>query len=156
MQDLSLVIKEAKTLDVDITRIAQYSKKIEELGNDFNRLNTPDYLRDLIIARDITSQALFKITKCLMDAEDLVKKEESIAFLDRAEVHLTIKGSKDTVDARKMYVNRDEQVLKARGVYNQLKALERLIRDKVSLFKDAHDTLKKIVYSENNSPWEGM
>ena len=74
-----------KTLEyIDVTKLVQYTKKIKDIGQGFNPMLAPIYIRDFIIAYDIAFTYLAEATKADMLADAALKQAESIAFLDNA------------------------------------------------------------------------
>jgi len=47
---------------IDVTRLAEYTKKISEIGS-LNKMMAPNYLRDFINAMDMTSSMLSDTTR---------------------------------------------------------------------------------------------
>lgn len=141
---------------VDVTRLAQYVNKIQELSS-INKMMAPTYLQDFIIGQDVAAGLLAKAMQADSKAKTRVEQAESIAYLDRAKDYLEQKGIKDTSEARKQYVNIDADVLKAKDERAGTEALVYLLKSKQSQLRQAHDDLKKIAYGDQNlTPYEGM
>ena len=92
------------TTKVDVTRLAQYVNKIEELSS-INKMMAPTYLRDFIMGQDVAANLLAKAMQADSRAKAKVEYAESIAYLERAREYLESKQIKDTSEARKQYVN---------------------------------------------------
>jgi hypothetical protein len=144
------------TEKVDITRLALYVNKIEELSTVTKPL-APRYLQDYIIGQDVAANLLAKAIQADSKAKARLDYAESIAYLERAKSYLDSRSIKDTSEARKQYVNVDEDVMTAKDTKAGTEALVTLLKSKLSQLRQAHDDLKKIVYDKNNDTnWEGM
>jgi|ERR1051325_339065 hypothetical protein len=144
------------TTKVDVTRLAVYVNKIQELSS-INKMMAPVYLQDFIMGQDVAAGLLAKAMQADSRAKAKVEYAESVAYLDRAKDYLETKGIKDTSEARKQYVNIDEDVMKAKDERAGTEALVSLLKSKLSQLRQAHDDLKKIAYGDQNlTPYEGM
>jgi hypothetical protein len=144
-------------LNVDITQIVKYTKKINDIGNGFNKMLAPIYLRDFIMAYDLTSQVLLKVTKADIDADSALKMAEAIAYLDRAKAYLDQREIKDSAEARKRYIPLDPDVIIASETKAKTEAMVAFLKNKLATFRISHDDVKKIAYAdEYQSPNEGM
>ena len=141
---------------VDITRLAPYVNKIEELSS-INKMMAPRYLQDFIIGQDVAANLLAKAIQKDSKAKARLDYVESIAYLEKAREYLEKNGIKDTSEARKQYVNINEDVQTAKDVKAGTEALVTLLKSKLSQLRQAHDDLKKIVYGDQNmTNFEGM
>ena len=141
---------------VDITQLAQYTNKIEELSS-VSKMMAPVYLRDFIIGQDVATALLAKAIKADAKAKAKLEYQQSIAYLENAKVYLEAKGIKDTSEARKQYVDIDPEVVDAKDRKAQTEALVVLLKGKCAELRQAHDDLKRITYSDMNlTPYEGM
>ena len=140
---------------IDVTEIITYSKKVENL-HEVTRMLAPIYIRDFIMAFDLSSSMLSNVVRYEMVAKNNLDTAESIAYLDKAGDYLKSKDIKDTAEARKRYVDINEEVMEARDVLAQVTALASLLKNKLVMFKAAHDSLKKIIYGDNSNSYEGM
>jgi len=144
------------TQRVDITQLAEYVNKIEELSS-VNKMMAPVYLRDYIMGQDVAANLLAKAMQADSRAKAKVEQAEAIAYLERARDYLESKQIKDTSEARKQYVNIDADVLVAKDNRARTEALVSLLKSKLSQLRQAHDDLKKIAYGDQNmTPYEGM
>jgi hypothetical protein len=144
------------TEKVDITRLAYYVNKIEELSS-INKMMAPRYLQDYIMGQDVAANLLAHAIKADSKAKAKLDYVESIAYLEKARDYLEKNDIKDTSEARKQYVNVDQSVVAAKDVKASTEALVTLLKSKLSQLRQAHDDLKKIVYDKNNdTAWEGM
>ena len=144
------------TTKVDVTRLATYVNKIQELSS-ISKMMAPVYLQDYIIGQDVAASLLAKAMQADSRAKAKVEQAEAIAYLDRAKDYLESRGIKDTSEARKQYVNIDDDVLKAKDERAGTEALVYLLKSKQSQLRQAHDDLKKIAYGDQNlTPYEGM
>ena len=105
-------------------------------------------MRDFISAMDITNSMLSSAMKLDLDAESALKDSEAIAWLDMAPEYLKSKGVKDSNDARKRYVDLDPDVKKAREVKAKTEAIVSFLKNKLQIFRCAHDDVKKIGYGD--------
>ncbi len=141
---------------VDITQLAEYVNKIEELSS-VNKMMAPVYLRDYIMGQDVAANLLARAMQADSRAKAKVEQAEAIAYLERARDYLESKQIKDTSEARKQYVNIDPDVLVAKDNRARTEALVSLLKSKLSQLRQAHDDLKKIAYGDQNlTPYEGM
>ena len=141
---------------VDITLLAQYVNKIEELSS-ISKMMAPVYLQNYIMGQDCAATLLAKAMQADSRAKAKVEQHEAIAYLEKAKDYLESKGIKDTSEARKQYVNIDQDVLKYKDEKARTEALVSLLKSKLSQLRQAHDDLKKIAYGDQNlTPYEGM
>jgi hypothetical protein len=141
---------------VDITRLAIYVNKIEELSS-INKMMAPSYLKDYIVGQDVAANLLAKAIQADSKAKAKLDYVESVAYLEKAREYLEQHSIKDTSEARKQYVNIDEDVRRAKDVKAGTEALVTLLKSKLSQLRQAHDDLKKIAYGDQNlTPYEGM
>ena len=141
---------------VDITQLAGYTNKIEELAS-VSKIMAPTYLKDFIKGQDVATALLAKAIKADAKAKARLEYLESIAYLEKAKEYLDLKGIKDTSEARKQYVNIDCDVVEAKDQKAQTEALVVLFKGKLNGLKQAHDDLKKFTYTDSNmTEYEGM
>lgn len=159
MSDLVLVEKLERDLkSLDMTGVVKYTEKLQDISKGLNTMLAPLYLRDFILAYDITNGLLSKAMYYLGQAEAALKTAESIAYFDNAPEFLEQRSVKDTAEARKKYVPLDPAVQKAEQVRARAEAMVSFLKNKLQEFRLAHDDVKKIAYANdnNNSPNEGM
>lgn len=141
---------------VDITQLAAYVNKIEELSS-VTKMMAPVYLRDFIQGQDVATTLYAKAVKADAKAKARLEYVESIAYLENAKAYLDAKGIKDTSEARKQYVNIDPDVVEAKDQKAQTEALVILLKGKCQELRMAHDDLKKITYADGHmTDFEGM
>lgn len=141
---------------VDITQLASYINKIEELSS-VSKMLAPVYLRDFIIGQDIAITLYARAVKADAKAKAKLEYAESIAYLESAKAYLDANSIKDTSEARKQYVNIDPSVLEAKDQKAQTEAFVILLKGKVSELRQAHDDLKKVIYADPSmTDYEGM
>lgn len=141
---------------IDVTKLVEYTKLISDIGG-LNKMMAPNYLRDFINAMDVTSSMLSKATKAHLDAQNKLKKFESIAYLDKAGSYLESKGIKDTAESRKKYIDIDQDVVSQRDVVAQTEAMVVFLKNKYQAFRCAHDDVKKISFNEvQGTAFEGF
>lgn len=145
------------TQRVDITLLAEYVNKIQELSSITNKAMAPTYLRDMIMGQDVAANLLAKAMQSDSHAKAKVEQTEAIAYLEKAREYLESKQIKDTSEARKQYVNIDADVLIAKDSRACTEALVVLLKSKLNQLRQCHDDIKKIVYDKNtDTQWEGM
>jgi hypothetical protein len=151
-----IYMSELSQKGIDIAHLADYVNKIEELSS-VSKMMAPVYLRDYIMGQDMAASLLAKAMQADSRAKAKLEQAEAIAYLEKARDYLESKNIKDTSEARKQYVNIDEDVLAAKDKKAQTEALVALLKSKLSQLRQAHDTLKKITYDKgNDTSWEGM
>jgi hypothetical protein len=141
---------------VDITRLATYVNKVQELAS-INRILAPAYLRDMIVGQDVAANLLAKAIQADSKAKARLDYAESIAYLEKAREYLGRNDIKDTSEARKQYINIDPDVVAAKDVKASTEALVVLIKSRLNELRQCHDDLKKIIYDKTaDTQWEGM
>lgn len=141
---------------IDVTKLVEYTKLINDIGS-LNKMMAPNYLRDFINAMDATSSMLSKATKANLDAQNELKKAESIAYLDKAGDYLAERGIKDTAESRKKYIDVDPDVGAARNKVAATEAMVTFLKNKYQAFRCAHDDVKKISFNEvQGTAFEGF
>ena len=143
-------------LNVDITQLAFYLEKANNIAS-VSKMMVGVYLQDLIKGQDIAGALLAKAVQADIKAKSKLEYAESMAYLDKASDYLQSKGIKDSSEARKRYVDIDEDVLIAKDKKAQTEALVSLIKNKLSILRQSHDDLKKITYGDQHmTSYEGM
>jgi hypothetical protein len=132
---------------IDVTKLAEYSRKISEIGN-MNKLLAANYLRDFINAMDLTSDLLSKAVKINLDAKSELEKCRAIAYLETAEDYCKEKEIKMSNGVREMYVDIDDDVIAAKDKYAATEALVTFLKNKYQAFRCAHDDVKKISFND--------
>jgi hypothetical protein len=141
---------------VDITALATYLEKVKEIAS-VSKIMGAVYLRDFIIGQDIAGQLVAKSIQADLKAKAKVDQAKSIAYLDRAADYLKERSIKDTSEARKMYIDLDPDVQIALDNKAKTEALVALMKNKLSVLRQAHDSLKKVIYGDHSgTQWEGM
>jgi len=141
---------------IDVSKLVEFSRKIKDIGS-LNHMLAPAYLRDFIVAYDYTNSMLSVAVRCDAEASSHLDSVKAIAYLDRAGEYLQNKGIKDSAEARKRYVDIDEEVLKAQEMKAKTTALVVFLKNKLQTYRMAHDDTKKMVYSDSyQSPEEGF
>lgn len=139
--------KELQT--VDVTKLVHYTEKIKEIGSSsFNKMLAPNYLRDFIMAMDITSSMLSKAVKTNLSAKAELDKAKAIAYLDKASAYCKVNNIKISNGVREMYVDVDEDVISAKEKYAASEAMVTFLKNKYQAFRCAHDDVKKISFNE--------
>lgn len=140
---------------LDVTKLAEYSNKVAEL-HKVNKMNAPMYLRDFIQGMDVANTMLAHAIKLHGQAEAKLKTAEAIAYLDKAGDYLQSKGIKDSSEARKRYIDIDEDVIKMRNEVARTEAMMVFLKNKHQEMRCAHDDIKKSVYDTAMTSFEGM
>lgn len=156
MANEALVAVQSQLQALDVTKIAEYSKKLKDIGS-ISKMMAPMYLRDFILAYDVTNNLYSNAIRCDIMAQTALDTAKSIAYLDNARVYLEQRQIKDTSEARKQYIDLDADVIAAADVKARTAALVQLLRNKLQEFRMAHDDVKKMTYGDAYlSPDEGM
>lgn len=157
MTNNSLVKIEEGLRNLDMTRVVEYTHKIQDISKGFNTSLAPIYLRDFILAIDVTNGLLASAIRTHARAEAYAKQMEAIAFMDNAKVEIEQRGLRDSAEARKRYVPMDPAVIEAHEAKAKTEAMVVFLKNKLQEFRLAHDDVKKIAYSnEYNTEYEGM
>lgn len=141
---------------IDLKKIAEFTRKLSDIGQGFNKMMAPVYLREFIIAYDVTSVMHAKAVQAELNAKSAVDTAEAIAYLDRAPDFFKQRNEKPTVESRKAYVALDPDVQHAKEVHARAQAMSLLMRNKVQEFRFAIDAVKKLSEDGYMTPWEGM
>lgn len=143
-------------IKIDVTALAQYLQKVGQLSS-ISKMMGPTYLKDFIEGQDVAGAMLARAIREDVRMKAKLDQAKAIAFLDKSSEYLTSKGLKVTDEARKRYVDLDDDVLAAADAKAQTEALVALLKNKLSILRQAHDDLKKILYGDQNmTNWEGM
>lgn len=152
--DLSVI--ESNLESIDLNRIAGFTRKLGDIGQGFNKMMAPVYMREFIIAYDVSSVMHAKAVQAELNAKSAVDVAEAIAYLDRAPDFFKKRGEKPTVESRKAYVALDPDVQRAKDIHARAQAMALLMRNKVQEFRFAIDAVKKLSEDGYTTPWEGM
>jgi hypothetical protein len=141
---------------IDVTALATYLDKVKEIAS-VNKMMGAVYLRDFIIGQDVAGALLAKSVQADIRAKSALEQAEAIAYLDNASDYLKQRNIKDSSEARKRYVDVDPGVISAKDHKAKTEALVSLMKNKLSVLRQAHDSLKKVLYGDSNmTNWEGM
>lgn len=151
-----LEVIEASLEAIDLNRIAAFTRKLSDIGQGFNKMMAPVYLREFIIAYDVSSVMHAKAVQAELNAKSALDTAEAIAYLDRAPDFFKKRDEKPTVESRKAYVALDPDVQRAKDVHARAQALSLLMRNKVQEFRFAIDAVRKLSEDGYATPWEGM
>lgn len=132
---------------IDVTKLAHYSNKISEIGG-LNKMLAPQYLRDFIMAMDMTSSMLSKAVKTNLESKAKLEKARAIAYLDKAGSYCKENDIKLSNGVREMYIDIDEDVIRAKDIYAASEAMVTFLKNKYQAFRCAHDDVKKISFNE--------
>jgi hypothetical protein len=132
---------------IDITCLVKYNSKIKDIGN-LSKMEASHYMRDFIDAMDITNLMLMNAMKLDIDAKTALDTAEAIAYLDKATPFLKERGTKESDGSRRMYVDIDEDVIKAKETKAKTEALVSFLKNKLQIFRYCHDDVKKIGYAD--------
>jgi hypothetical protein len=140
----------------DVAQLAGYLNKVSEIAT-VSKIMGAVYLRDFIQGQDVAGQLVSKAICADLRAKAKVDYAKSVAYLDRAADYLVAHKVKDTAEARKMYVDLDPEVQTALDNKAKTEALVHLMKNKLSILRQAHDDLKKILYGDQHmTQFEGM
>jgi len=140
---------EKQVASLDVTKLALYLDKVREIAS-VNKMMGATYLRDFIIGQDIAGELLARAVQADIKAKARLEEAEAIAYLDRASDYLKSKGIKESSEARKMYVCIDEDVKAAQDKKAQTEALVCLLKNKLSILRQSHDSLKKVLWGDQH------
>jgi hypothetical protein len=141
---------------IDLKHIAAFTRKLGDIGQGFNKMMAPVYLREFIIAYDVSSVMHAKAVQAELNAKAALDTAEAIAYLDRAPDFFKKRDEKPTVESRKAYVTLDPDVQRAKDVHARAQALSLLMKNKVQEFRFAIDAVRKLSEDGYMTPWEGM
>lgn len=151
-----LEVIESNLQSIDLNRIAGFTRKLSDIGQGFNKMMAPVYLREFIIAYDVSSVMHAKAVQAELNAKSAVDTAEAIAYLDRAPDFFKARDEKPTVESRKAYVALDPDVQRAKDIHARALAMALLMRNKVQEFRFAIDAVRKLSEDGYMTPWEGM
>ena len=145
-----------QTTSFDITELTIYLNKAKDIAS-VSKMMVGVYLQDLIKGQDIANSLLAKAIQADIKAKAKLEYAESSAYLDKAGEYLESKGIKDSSEARKRYIDVDEDVIAAKDKKAQTEALVALLKGKINVLRQSHDDLKKLHYGDQHmTNWEGM
>lgn len=141
---------------IDVTALAKYLEKVGQIST-VSKILGPTLLRELIEGQDVAGVMLARAIREEGKAKSRLDHARAIAYLEKAASYLKDHGIKDTSEARKMYIDLDEDVLKALDHRSMTEAMVVLLKNKLSIIRQAHDDLKKIIYGDTHmTQYEGM
>lgn len=141
---------------IDVTSLAHYLEKVGHISS-INKMMGPTYLKDFIEGQDVAGAMLARAIQEDSKTKARLDQARAVAYLDRSTDYLQSKGIKDTNESRKMYIDIDPDVMKALDDKARTEALVSLLKNKLSILRQAHDDLKKILYGDQHmTSWEGM
>ena len=141
---------------IDLKKIAEFTRKLSDIGQGFNKMMAPVYLREFIIAYDVASVMHAKAVQAELNSKSALDTAEAIAYLDRAPDFFKHRNEKPTVESRKAYVALDPDVQYAKDIHAKAQAMALLMKNKVQEFRFAIDAVKKLSEDGYMTPWEGM
>lgn len=141
---------------IDVGQLAAYLDKVKDIAS-VNKMMGAVYLRDFIQGQDVAGQLVAKAVQADIKAKARLEQAEAIAYLDHASEYLKSKQIKDSSEARKRYIDIDEDVIAAKDHKAMTEALVSLMKNKLSILRQSHDDLKKILYGDQQlTSFEGM
>jgi hypothetical protein len=146
---------ENKLKMVDLSKLNEYTRKLNDIEEAVSKNLAPVMMRDFIMAQDISSVMLARATQAEMMAKAAIDTAEAIALLDKADAYFEAKGQKPTADLRKAYVILDSDVVAAKELHAKATAIVLLLKNKSYQFKNAFDAVKQINKDAQQTPWEG-
>lgn len=156
MDETPTTALEQRLRSIDVTKIAEYTGKLRQIGS-ITKLMAPTYLRDFIVAYDITNSMYAAAIRCDIEAQTVLDTAKSIAYLDKAGEYLKTRNIKESSEARKQYIDIDADVVAAANTKARTTALCAFLRNKLQEFRMAHDDVKKMTYGDQYmTPEEGF
>ena len=141
---------------IDVGQLATYLNKVSEIAS-VSKMMGAVYLRDFIQGQDVAGQLVAKAVQADIKAKARLERAEAIAYLDKAGDYLASKQIKDSSEARKRYIDIDDAVITAKDHKASTEAMVLLFKNKLSILRQAHDDLKKILYGDQHmTGYEGM
>ena len=141
---------------IDVGQLAIYLDKANQIAS-VSKMMAGVYLQDLIKGQDIAGQMVAKAVQADIKAKARLERAEAIAYLDKAGDYLASKQIKDSSEARKRYIDIDDEVIAAKDHKAMTEAMVSLMKSKLSVLRQSHDDLKKILYGDNHmTGYEGM
>jgi hypothetical protein len=141
---------------LDLKKISEYTRKLSDIGDGFNKMMAHVYLRDFIIAYDISTVMFAKSIQTEMQAKSHLEEVEAIAFLDKSSEFFKLRNEKATVESRKAFVDLDPDVKQAKETLARATATVALLKGKVQEFREAIGAVKLLQNDGYTSQWEGM
>lgn len=141
---------EVLSVEQDTRNLAKYDTNLQDLAKACNPMLTPKMLQDFLLMYDEASFYLGKAVYLQSQLKSEVDLAESIAYLERASDYLKSKNIKDTSEARKMYIPLDADVQRVSTLQSRIEAVVTLLKNKIVVFKCAHDDSKKLAYGQEN------
>ncbi len=132
----------------DAKRLIVFSQRLDEVAS-CSKGHAPFLIREFIYAQDLCNELLSKAVRADGRAKAALDTAKSIAYLDKAADYLKSRNIKDTSEARKQYVDLDDDVQAAADVKAQTEAMVMFLKGKTSIFRQAHDDVKKITYADD-------
>jgi hypothetical protein len=151
-----LTVIETGLNNLDLSRLKEFNIKLNNLGENFNKMMAASYMRDFILAYDLCNAMYARAQQFTLNAKAAVDEAEAIAFLDKAPIALSNKSEKPTVEAKKAYVAMDADVMLAKDVYARAISTETFLKNSMFKFKDALDVVKVLTKDTFLTPHEGM
>jgi hypothetical protein len=142
----------------DFLKVLEISKKIHDIARHSNTMYAPSLMKDFIVGIDITVNLLARAVKEEALASHNYKREEALAYFERAPEYLKSQGVRESSEAKKMYAAVDDDVTEAAEAKAKAEAVVVLLKNKLQELRMAHDDVKKIAYASdyNNSANEGF
>lgn len=154
MADITVINQSLDALD--LKKISEYTRKLSDIGDGFNKMMAHVYLRDFIIAYDVSTIMFARAVQIEMQAKSHLEEVEAIAFLDKSSEFFKLRGEKATVESRKAFVDLDPDVKQAKETLARATATAVLMKNKVQEFREAIGAVKLLQHDGYTSQWEGM
>lgn len=151
LTNADIVQKVLAEINLDVSELVKYDKMKRDLAH-IDIITGAALMRDFLNAYEIAADLAIKAKYMLEGAVENMKHEEAKAVLERApkyfeENETLSKSIKDSKSLRETYLQLDEQYRNSKEKVAALKALVRLLDNKVDSYRMAHDDAKKI-YSQ--------
>lgn len=141
---------------IDVTKLVEYTNLIKDIGT-MNKMMAPNYLKNFIMAMDMTSSMLAKAVKTNLEYKASLDRFKAIAYLDKARDYCINNEIKISNGVREMYIDLDEDVIAAKDKYAASEAMVVFLKNKYQAFRVSHDDVKKISFNEvQGTAFEGF
>lgn len=130
-----------------VGQLARFDKKVREIAT-MSPAKAGLYMQDFLEAQDLAGTFLSQAVRYELEAKKLVDEAEAIAFIDKAAAYLLSNKVRDSAEARKKYIPLDAGVQKAQDTHARATAQAVLLKNKLNLYRQAKDDVKKLVYGQ--------
>jgi len=125
------------------------SNNISNLVKNSAPALAPTALQDLIVGLDMTGVLLGRASAEDVKSKDKLDRAKAISYFEFAPEYLDGKGIKHSDAAKTKAALLDPDVQSAQNQKTKTDAILLLIKNKLQVLRIAHDSLKKIAYSQD-------